>query len=393
MAVTELYFGAASAGADDGTSWANRMAFVVSGAINTAISGFDFTSNSLIAYVGPGTHTLTTGIATFTGTTGPTIKFCCDFRAVLSDGTDWTPPDPDWNCCQPDWDDTDMPVIATTTNIGHGNTGCSFYGIKFTATGRTSASGMTGNMFGYDWCILDQQTANTAAVCVASTVQFITNTVLKCSGTSYDVVFTNSTVPVLISNLRISGNAAASSGNRRGLVASTNGSSYAHNMCIADHVGVGFTATSAGVNARLQLGKMTIANCLAGGISAASTSASGTNITNCFITGDGSAGYGITQTGTAPFLVNNTRIRDFSTGDTNGLTEYSVPPFRNNITTAGTDADEYVDAASGDYRIKNTSDYWGKNLGAGDQPAAGAGDYTFAQVKQLRYKMRQGALV
>jgi hypothetical protein len=35
------------------------------------------------------------------------------------------------------------------------------------------------------------------------------------------------------------------------------------------------------------------------------------------------------------------------------------------------DADEFVDAANGDYRIKNTSIYWGRNIGAGDEPAAG----------------------
>jgi hypothetical protein len=40
---------------------------------------------------------------------------------------------------------------------------------------------------------------------------------------------------------------------------------------------------------------------------------------------------------------------------------------------AGSDADEFVDAANGDYRIKNTSVYWGRGIGAGDEPASSGG--------------------
>jgi hypothetical protein len=44
----------------------------------------------------------------------------------------------------------------------------------------------------------------------------------------------------------------------------------------------------------------------------------------------------------------------------------------NNYTAAGTDTDEFVDAPAGDYRIKLGSAYWGKNIGAGDQPSSGS---------------------
>ncbi len=96
MAVVTRYYGAAAAGSDDGTSWANRKAFVVTGAINTQISAFDFTSDTLIARIGPGTHTLTTTITTFTGATGPSQTFPCILEGCLDGGARWQPPDPDW---------------------------------------------------------------------------------------------------------------------------------------------------------------------------------------------------------------------------------------------------------------------------------------------------------
>lgn len=107
------------------------------------------------------------------------------------------------------------------------------------------------------------------------------------------------------------------------------------------------------------------------------------------VTGSGMTN-GIYINGTGKAHIQLNRIRDYSGAAISGNAIYCDPPEWGNVTTSGTDADEYVDAGAGDYRIKNTSVYWGMGIGAGDQTAAG-GDYTYAQVKQLRYKMRQGA--
>jgi hypothetical protein len=78
-------------------------------------------------------------------------------------------------------------------------------------------------------------------------------------------------------------------------------------------------------------------------------------------------GWGIVQT--IDFTtVNNNRIRDCVSGAiSNAELDYD------NITSAGTDADELVSVAGGDYRIKAGSAIWGLGIGAGDEPASGGG--------------------
>jgi hypothetical protein len=110
------------------------------------------------------------------------------------------------------------------------------------------------------------------------------------------------------------------------------------------------------------------------GVATPGTSASLHFIRNCFITG-ASLTNGINISGTGKAHIANNRIRGAATSIVGSL-EYCDIPYWDNTDDAGTDTDEYVNAASGDYRIKNTSTYWGRGFGAGDEPAAGGGRYT-----------------
>lgn len=374
MAVTTLYFGASSAGAADGTTWANRAAFVSGGAINTLISAFDFTSNSLIARIGPGTYALTTAIATFTGTTGPSQTFPCFLEAALSDGTRWQPPDPDWCSAQPEWDADDatypMPVITTSSNISTiSSPHVVAYGLKMTASNRNGAIINTSRS--YYWCQVINSTSNTSAgACIGATV-LCENNFYSCTGTSYDTVASSNSGVGPAKNCRIEGNPSATTGNRRGWSTANNAAYPLERCTIIGNVGGGVVHTGTGSGSKVAVSNCVIADNEGDAVSGAGTATTLGIVSRCMITGPHTNGVNITGTGDC--AVHDCRIRDYTSAAITGTLDWSDPPLNGNITTAGTDADEYVDAASGDYRIKNTSTYWGKGYGAGDQPAGGGG--------------------
>jgi hypothetical protein len=368
MAVVTRYYGIAAAGDDDGTTWDNRKAFVVGGAINTQISGFDFTSDSLIVRVGPGTHELTTGIATFTGTAGPSAEFPCIFEGALSDGTRWIHPNRGWMSAQPAWDADDatypMPVIATTTNIFTlNNAFVLLYGLKLTASGRNGS--MINTVRSMDQCQVINSTSNASAACITGHTALISNCHFECSGTAYDFIVR---LDSPARNVRSQGNPAATSGNRRGCQATA--SPQASRITAVGNVGGGILQTTAS-NRFVQLDRCTVANNEGNGISNVGDTNQTGYIDGCMITGGHTNG--ISESGAAKAVIRNCRIRGFTSAALSGSLPWNVPPLNGNITDAGTDGDEYVNAAIGDYRIKNTSDYWGKGIGAGDEPASGGG--------------------
>jgi hypothetical protein len=67
--------------------------------------------------------------------------------------------------------------------------------------------------------------------------------------------------------------------------------------------------------------------------------------------------------------VQGNRFRDNPNGNIVGLG--NGPTDLDSYTTDSDDATEYVDAASGDFRIKLGAATWGKGYGAGDQPRRG----------------------
>ena len=370
MAVFTRYYGAAAAGLDDGSSWANRKQFVVAGAINTNISEFDFTADSLIARIGPGTHTLTTQIAAFTGATGPSNAFPCILEGALSDGERWEPPDPDWCSNQPKWDDSTMPVLNTETNIHTvSNAFVGVRGIHFTASGRT-AGGISNSALFADWCIAINSTSNASASAWSGTAQYFTNLWLQCTGSIYNAV--TSIFPQIspLRNIRIQGNGSASSGNRYGWASGAATHYPMEKITVANNIGGGIIYTSTG-SSRLNVANCTIVDNGGDGLSQAGTATTPAIVDSCMITGGHTNA--INFSGTGRGFVKNTRMRGYTTGAITGALEFTVPPMNGNIDASGLDTDEYVNHAAGDYRIKSTSTYWGQHIGACDGPAPAGG--------------------
>ena len=85
---------------------------------------------------------------------------------------------------------------------------------------------------------------------------------------------------------------------------------------------------------------------------------------------------GMSSTNGVNAIVANNRLRN-NTTNFSGLGNY--PTNYGNMTSSGTDSDEFVNVAGGDYRIKNTSDLWGKGYGVADEPAAGGAGTTIVR--------------
>lgn len=363
MALVRLYFSTTGAGAADGTTWTDRAALLTAGAPNTLILGFDFTTNTLECYVGPGTYALTTGFVTFTST-APTLAIPCILQACDPSGVMWVPPNPGWVSAQPVWDTSGMPVFATTTNINTVNhVAIIIRGIKFTASGSTSNPPIASH-HSIDWVHCVNSASNTNVFAVSGTPNSQTNCCLEVTGTAYNAV-SNSVLTSIGThdNIRLQGNASASSGNRRGWGSGTNSRQRLSRITSFNNVGGGVVNTSTGSSARLDMDRSVIYGSGAAGVSVAGTSATPGNVSGCVIVGSGT--YGIDVTGTGRMGVWNSRFRNNTSGNFNGVADW--PTDWNNLLSAGTDADEFVDVAGGDFRIKSGSALHGKGYGAGDQ--------------------------
>ena len=265
-----------------------------------------------------------------------------------------------------------MPVIATTTNIATlDNASVAIYGLKLTASGRNTS--VISDFRWAEWVQVINSQSNTNAVAITATAPvFARNIYAECSGTSYSAVATFLPANGGASNIRLQGNASASSGNRRGFTASANDYYNLRRMTLIDNIGGGIVLAGTGASARAAIWNSVIVDNEGDGISSAGTSTSLGMISGCMITGAHTNGINITGTGDA--VITNCRFRGYSSAAITGTLEWNDPPLNGNVTTAGSDSDEYVNAAAGDYRIKSTSAYWGKGIGAGDEaPAAGGG--------------------
>lgn len=363
MALVDRYFSTTSAGAADGTTWADRAALIVTGAFNTIITGFNFAgSDSLRCRVGPGTYTLTAALSV-----SPTAANTLIFHGCDSSGNLLIVPDFAWRSNQLEWSTASLPVIATTTNISAINTANTTSRLlRFTASGRNSAMFANGLV---DWCFVENSTANASAAAVSG-IEKITNSVIIMTGSSYAfglLVGSSQTAH----NVRVVG-VTGSSGNRDGIIVAGTTSLDSVIECTSiKHGGRGLASTSTNVNQRHQILRNTIAQNGGDGIQLASTASQvQTNlIEGNTVTGNG--GYGINTQSAANALATRNRVDRNTSGNFNGFGNY--PTDMDNYTTASTDAAEYVDAANGDFRIKNTAATWGMGFGPSDQPSSGGG--------------------
>lgn len=349
MAVVARYFSNSAAGAGDGTTWADRAALLSTGAFSTVITGFDFSgSDSLLCYIEGGkTYTITNDLAAADFSVAaltianPLILHGCD-----SSGNALEPPDPDWTSDQPAWDDSALPDLTTTTNIYHINVATGLVHarlIKFTGSGRNA--GLTTGVSA-DWCVAINSTSNASASTMVGNAA-ISNSVLKCTGTSYSTV--TSLASVSHTNTRIEG-VTGSSGNRHGVQIDSNGFNGLIRCTIIGCGGNGVHYSSGSASQTGIITQCTIANNGAKGILLNSTASQTGNwtIRNNIITGHSTNGI---DAASARVLCQSNRLRDNGTNFAN----FGNYPTDFNYVTDAADADEYTDAGNGDYRIKHNA--------------------------------------
>lgn len=368
MAVVTRYFSTSSAGAADGTTWDDRAALFSAGNWSSVITGFNFSgTDSLRAYIGPGSYTCSQSLASGLFTNAPTSANPLILQGCDGSGVALTVPDPDWTSDQPAWDDSTLPVIASTTNVITVNLAwCGLILIKFTASGRNGS--VISTFMGMEWCVVTNSTANTSATALtfnATSSGHIYGSVLSCTGSSYDTVVSTGTYEP-IDNTRIVG-VTGSSGNRRGLTLTAN-SVTLHRCTVVSNGGEGVISTSTGTSQSTRLYRCVVANNGDAGVKANSTASQVDlfDVRSCMVTGNGAAGVD-GNSAAGRMLVTHSRLRDNTSGNFAGMGNW--PDDLLNYTTDAADADDYVDAPGGDFRIKIGSLIWGQGFGVSDQPA------------------------
>ena len=368
MAIVVRYFSTTAAGAGDGTSWANRAAFYSGGAYSTIITGFDYAAgDSLEVRLGPGTYSAPTSFAAAIFTSNPprpanplTIHGCD------SSGERIIPAE--WNCCQGALPTTDYPVWQLGTNIinlQNLNLRCVY------VTGSNgNVLGSSANGSSFEYCRIESTSSSNTTAVQVPVAAFVHSCHIICTGNGWS----NLTTSINISNCRLEGNPSAVSGTRYGISANTSGMfrPYSRN-CIVNCPGHAILNSRSLIDGAIGASEFTIVNCATivgqAAISGINFPSTGTNTQynivqaqNCFIA---NCGIGV-QGANVAAKIQGCRLRC--------TTNYSVGGnsiIAGNYEASGSDADEFVDAANGDYRIKKTSIYWGKGIGAGDEMTAG----------------------
>ena len=365
MAVITYYWSTSAAGSGDGTSWANRAALLSGGSFSGTFQDIDHGADTILHYVGPGTYNISVALNTASfseaapGITCPAIFHACD-----SSGNAWSPPSPNWCSAEPVWDTSTMPVFAFSSTGQINLTHFVMRGFVVSQSG-TVVPLVGGRVF--DWCVVSSSYSNAAAQCINTVSGTVSNTVATLTGATNGACLNMSGLGT-VNNCRCIGNPAASAGNRSGLQIATGAATLStvvqKNTIINCTVGINCTNATGTI---LNIINNVVYNCTTGiAISNTTVTAIGRIAGNMIIgSGSGSAF-------TSSFLhgLINNRLRGWSTNFPAGFNNWPASSF--NITASGSDADEFVNVGTGDYRIKATSTYAGKQIGAGDEVAAGA---------------------
>lgn len=369
MAIVVRYFSTTSAGAGDGTTWADRAAFISGGAYSTVLTGFNFGgSDAMEARLGPGNYTLPNDFsaARFT-VAAPTARNPLYLFGANSDGTAIAP-NYSWNAAESDFDSTGLPNFITGSSFTLQLPSCRYRCVSLACPrGGDLFVASVGTCF--ENCIINNTASSTNAGCgpIIESMEFV-NCQLECSGTAWNrIVTTSGTSPLqALRNCRIKGTSTASSGNRNGvLVAGNTTYIFGRNCTLLNIPGSGIIHTAtASTSTGLKVVNCTIYNCGTAINIGSDASTSGQNIIDkCFIA---NCTTGITAT-TLAAIVRSSRIRVSGTALTLPANSYES----DNDTSAGSDSAEFVNAAGGDLRIKSSSIYWGKGIGAADEMTSG----------------------
>jgi len=364
MAVVIRYFSTVGNGAADGTSWADRAALFASGNWSTVITGFNFSgSDSLVGRIeGALNYTCSQTLANGLFTNPPTVNNNLTLHGCDSSGNLVAIPDPTWVSSAPPFSHATLPTIETTTNIATVLQAHTLFRlIRVTASGRPGLM-LTASQI--DWCYIEQNTSNVASLVTSSPT---TNTVAILGGTTFDGFISSGLLPIL-NNVRIDGKAGTAGGNRYGINATTSGN-VLNRVTVIGCVGGGVVCAGGSATRFSDLYRCLIVDCGTYGIKANATASQtvyhtfvNNVIVNCVNGIDGSSN--------GRLLLSNNRLRNNTTADHTNVANANTSF---DTVTTGTNADEFVDAAAGDYRIKLGSSIWGKGFGPGDQPASGGG--------------------
>jgi hypothetical protein len=364
MSLVTRYFSTSSAGAADGTTWADRAALFSAGNWSTVITGFNFSgTDSLLGLLGPGTYTCSQSLASGLFTNAPTVANPLILHGCDSSGNVLAVPNPSWVSAMAAWDSSGLPLIQTTTNISTVNlANCTARLLAFSASGNTTNAVIGSAVATVDWCSVVSSSSNTSAASVA-TIATLTNSVATMSGTSY----ASASGATDMLNCRLGGNASATSGNRHGWTSATAAPTI-RGCTIFNHVGSAIISTAASAAFSVTAIHNTLINCGANGIllTATASQTAVCRLLNNYIANCGT--WGIDASASRALAANN-RLRDNTGGNLTNFANY--PTNLGNYTTDSDDATEFVDAAGGDYRIKSGSAIAGQGFGVSDQPASG----------------------
>lgn len=375
MAIVERWFSTTTAGAGDGTSWANRADLFSAGNWASEITGHNFTSDSLVCYIGPGSYTqsqaLTSSILTSYGNADdPLILAGCDSSGNVLEFDDG------WQSAQPSttWEAT-LPQITLSashfTNLSY----LVCKGLQINSPNGNFAIAYDGINQVWDRCVFESNYNNSGAYLhsVNGQTRFV-DCVWRTNGTIWDYFATG---PRSMSwlNCRFEG-ATGGSGNRNGI--EIGNSDHNNTVCKCTLLrcgGAGIIMVSTSTSMTATIDRNTVDEC-GNGIELHSTASQVRpfSVTNNMITN--STGYAIECQASNTWISHN-RMRDSTSGNINNAGDW--PTGIDNDTSTGTDGAEYADAAGDDFRIANTSTLHGQGYGAGDEPASGGGGTTGRQ--------------
>jgi hypothetical protein len=256
----------------------------------------------------------------------------------------------------PKWDDSTMPTFEIGTSGGFGVSGGWFFGLRIFTNANRNGSLLTPSYA--NWCVIEHN-GSAAAAGGLSFPSRAENCFIKMAGTQYANGIGSPQGP--LRNIRIEGNPSATLGARNGLITS---SQIIDSIVSINHVNSGLLPPNTTNNSGL-ITKCVVHNCGSGIVVFNRGGISPSVIANSIVVACGTAVDGLTSP--SPVITHNNRFRN-NTTDFSAITQDNTPWDLTNDFSAGSDADEFVNVATGDFRIKFGSALWGRGLGAGDEP-------------------------
>lgn len=357
MALVTRYFAVTGAGTQDGTTYGDRAPLFVAGNLNSIIRNFNFAgSDALDCICDPGTYTqsVTVNAASFTSGT-PTRPRRLMIRCAGWSPLSWKSPEPFTGL----WDNA-VRINCSTAGIGWSGVSWDafFQGVHFNWTGSATTEIIGNCQFELLDCYLSQGTTGRL---FGSNSLTANNCVFYNSNTTATHSMAN--IGATLTNCRIEMNLAGASTTI--LNSSNSGSTGTHFLCTFIGPGIGSKHSISNPNFPTAYYDRCTFHVGSDAIFLTDTA---TNIQNqrCSRSFISSGGQGIKFYDTRCFIWDNV-IR--CTGTPINAISTNIPSDFNTIPAAAFDTTHFVDAANGDYRIKYGSVYWGKGIGAGDEPA------------------------